>query len=403
MKRSYRSEPAAAKPEPAEFRLGLEEVCRARISELLQAILEAEVDEALDRLRYERRAGSAKTGYRDGHDRARTITSNRGPIDIRRPRVRGAAFSSTVLPRHKRRLRDVDASLTELWLDGLATRDFEGTLRAFLGVDAPLSAATITRVNRQLAGDFTAWKARRLEDLDLVFTWADGVYLGAGPDDERRVFLTVLGADRQGRKQLVALQEAMAESAASWEGLFADLQARGLRAPHLIVADGAEGLWSAVSKAWPETAQQRCWLHKGRNVEEKLPKEHHAAVHAAISEAMHAETAPLASAKLEKLAKSYERRYPKAAACIRDDRERLVAYYQFPTATWIHLRTTNAIESVFAPIRQRTDAMKRLRTAEFANAVTYALIEKLAKTWRRIRGYRDLIDLPRAVAKQRAA
>ena len=169
-------------------------------------MLDAEVDEALERLRYERRAETKKTGYRDGHDRPRTITSNRGPIDVRRPRVRGTPFSSAVLPNHKRRLRDVDASLTELWLDGLATRDFEGTLRAFLGADAPLSAATISRVNKQLAGEFAAWNIRRLDDLDLVFTWADGVYLGAGPDDERRVFLAVLGADRQGRKQLVALQ-----------------------------------------------------------------------------------------------------------------------------------------------------------------------------------------------------
>ena len=126
-------------------------------------------------------------------------------------------------------------------------------------------------------------------------------------------------------------------------------------------------------------------------------------MHTALSEAMRAETAPLARAKLDKLAKSYERQYPKAAACIRDDYERLLAYYPFPPATWIHLRTTNAIESVFAPIRQRTDAMKRLRTAEFANAVTYALIQKLSKTWRRLRGYRDLIDLPRDIAKRRAA
>ena len=361
MRRSYPRGRAAAKPDAAEFKASLEEVCRARISELLQAILEAEVDEALERLRYERRGGSKKPGYRDGHDRQRTITSNRGPIDVKRPRVRGTSFSSAVLPKHKRRLRDVDASLTELWLDGLATRDFEGTLRAFLGADAPLSAATITRVNKQLAEEFAAWSTRRLDDVDLVFSWADGVYLGAGPDDERRVFLAVMGADREGYKHLVALQEAGA-------------------------------------------AQQRCWLHRIRNVEEKLPKEHRGAVHAALGEAMHAETAQLARAKLDKLAKSYERRYPKAAACIRDDYERLVAYYRFPPATWVHLRTTNVIESIFAPIRHRTDAMKRLRTAEFANAVTYALIQNLSQTWRRLHGYRDLIDLaPNALATRRAA
>jgi transposase-like protein len=382
----------------------LEEVCRRKLSELFQAVLEAEVDAALERLRYERQSPETKAGYRDGHDRVRTIASNRGPIEVRRPRVRGASFQSEVLPKHRRRLQSVDRSVTDLWLDGLATRDFEGTLRAFLGAEAPLSAATITRTNRRLLADYTAWNERRLEDLDLVFTWADGVYLGAGPDDERRVFLAVMGADRLGIKHLVALRESISESEAGWRDLFADLAARGLRAPHLLVADGAAGLWTAAEKAWPGVSQQRCWLHKTRNVEEKLPEKHRPSVHAAMSEIMHAELESEARRKLEALAKSYDRRYPKAAACLRDDRDRLFAYYRFPHETWIHLRTTNVIESIFAPIRTRTDAMKRLRTAEFATAVTHALITKLAPTWRRLRGYRELLDLPREpVALTRAA
>lgn len=382
----------------------LEEVCRRKLSELFQAVLEAEVDAALERLRYERQSPETKAGYRDGHDRVRTIASNRGPIEVRRPRVRGASFQSEVLPKHRRRLQSVDRSVTDLWLDGLATRDFEGTLRAFLGAEAPLSAATITRTNRRLLADYTAWNERRLEDLDLVFTWADGVYLGAGPDDERRVFLAVMGADRLGIKHLVALRESISESEAGWRDLFADLAGRGLRAPHLLVADGAAGLWTAAEKAWPGVSQQRCWLHKTRNVEEKLPEKHRPSAHAAMSEIMHAELESEARRKLEALAKSYDRRYPKAAACLRDDRDRLFAYYRFPHETWVHLRTTNVIESIFAPIRTRTDAMKRLRTAEFATAVTYALITKLAPTWRRLRGYRELLDLPREpVALTRAA
>ena len=382
----------------------LEEMCRLKLGELFQAVLESEVDAALERLRYERQSSDTKAGYRDGHDRPRTITSNRGPIEIRRPRVRGTAFQSQALPKHRRRLESVDQSVTELWLDGLATRDFEGTLRVFLGADAPLSAATITRTNRRLLADFTTWNERRLADLDLVFTWADGVYLGAGPDDERRVFLVVLGADRLGRKHLVALRESISESEAGWRDLFEDLARRGLRAPHLLIADGAAGLWAAAEKAWPRVAQQRCWIHKMRNVEEKLPEKQRASVHNAMSEIMHAELESEARRKLETLAKSYDRKYPKAAACLRDDRDRLFAYYRFPHETWVHLRTTNVIESIFAPIRSRTDAMKRLRTAEFATAVTYALITKLTASWRRLRGYRELVDLPKeTVAQKRAA
>lgn len=404
MKRSYQTQPRVVTPNAEEMPLLLEEVCRRKLSELFQAVLEAEVDAALERLRYERQSPETKAGYRDGHDRVRTIASNRGPIEVRRPRVRGASFQSEVLPKHRRRLQSVDRSVTDLWLDGLATRDFEGTLRAFLGAEAPLSAATITRTNRRLLADYTAWNERRLEDLDLVFTWADGVYLGAGPDDERRVFLAVMGADRLGIKHLVALRESISESEAGWRDLFADLAGRGLRAPHLLVADGAAGLWTAAEKAWPGVSQQRCWLHKTRNVEEKLPEKHRPSAHAAMSEIMHAELESEARRKLEALAKSYDRRYPKAAACLRDDRDRLFAYYRFPHETWVHLRTTNVIESIFAPIRTRTDAMKRLRTAEFATAVTYALITKLAPTWRRLRGYRELLDLPREpVALTRAA
>ena len=297
MKRSYRTDPLVAKPNAADLQLHLEEICRSKLSELFQAVLEVEVDEGLERLRYERRTLASKDGHRDGHDRGRTITSNRGPIHVQRPRVRGASFSSVILPKHRRRLQNVDASVTDLWLDGLATRDFEGTLRAFLGADAPLSAATITRINKQLLADFTTWNARSLEKLDLIFTWADGVYLGAGPDDERRVFLVVVGADRTGHKHLLAIREAMSESEAHWTELFADLATRGLRAPQLLVADGACGLWAAADKAWAGVSQQRCWLHKMRNVEEKLPKKHQGTAHAAMTAIMHAEDRSRSSPK----------------------------------------------------------------------------------------------------------
>ena len=375
-----------------------------KVSELFQAALEAEVEDALERLRYERRTDSTKAGYRDGHDRSRSIASNRGPITIARPRVRGVPFVSQILPKHRRKLENVDRSLTDLWLEGLATRDFEGTLRAFLGADAPLSAATITRTNQLLCKEFDAWNARRLEDLELVFTWADGVNLGAGPDDERRVFLVVLGADRLGEKQLLAIREAMSESEAAWEELFVDLAHRGLRAPALLVADGAHGLWAAAQKAWPSVAEQRCWIHKMRNVEEKLPTKLQPEAHKALTQIMYAEREPEARRKLDLLAKSYERSYPKATKCLRDDVDRMFAYYRFPHACWTHLRSTNPIESIFSPIRNRADAMRRLRTGRFAAAVLLALVRKLSKGWRRLRGYRDLYELaPKPIALKRAA
>lgn len=403
MKPSYRTRLRFAKLDRAQFQQNLEDVLWQRASELLQAALDAEVDEALERLRYERCSDAANPGYRDGHDRLRTIASNRGPITIKRPRVRGTRFESAILPKHRRRLENLDQSMIDLWLDGLATRDFEGTLRAFVGADAPLSAATIVRTNQRLCKDLDAWNARPLDGLELVFVWADGVYLGAGPDDERRVFLTVIGADRMGRKHLVALREAMAESEAAWEELFADLAKRGLRPPALLVADGAYGLWAAANKAWPGVVQQRCWVHKMRNIEDKLPESQKKPAHEAMNEVMYCESEPEARRKWERLAKSYERSYPKATKCMRDDAERLFTYYQFPPATWLHLRTTNVIESIFSPVKRRTDAMKRLRTGRFATAVILALMGKLSRKWRRLHGYRDLYEITAAPASKRAA
>jgi putative transposase len=404
VKRSYRTQPRLAKPSAEELQIHLEDLCRLKVSELFQAALEAEVEDALERLRYERRTDATKAGYRDGHDRWRSIASNRGPITIARPRVRGVPFVSQILPKHRRKLENVDRSLTDLWLEGLATRDFEGTLRAFLGADAPLSAATITRTNQLLCKELDAWNERPLAGLELVFTWADGIYLGAGPDDDRRVFLVVLGADRLGEKQLLAIREAMSESEAAWEELFADLAQRGLRPPALLVADGAHGLWAAAQKAWPGVAEQRCWIHKMRNVEEKLPTKLQPEAHKALTQIMYAEREPEARRKLDLLAKSYERSYPKASKCLRDDVDRLFAYYRFPHACWIHLRSTNPIESIFSPIRNRADAMKRLRTGRFAAAVLLALVTKLSKGWRRLRGYRDLYELaPKPIALKRAA
>lgn len=322
--------------------------------------------------------GFATSGYRviRSRDIAMGTTGRaRSPRIVGRsrlagPRVRGVNFRSEALPKHRRRLQSVDQSVTELWLDGLATRDFEGTLRAFLGAEAPLSAATITRTNRRLLADFTTWNQRRLDDLDLVFTWADGVYLGAGPNDERRVFLVVLGADRLGRKHLVALRESISESEAGWCDLFADLAQRGLRAPHLLVADGAAGLWAAAEKAWPRVAQQRCWLHKMRNVEEKLPDKQRSSAHAAMAEIMHAELEQEARRKLETLAKSYERKYPKAAACLRDDRDRLFAYYRFPHETWT--KPNKLRRSIFRPTAYGGDENRFLSRSHREHHIRYA-------------------------------
>jgi putative transposase len=368
----------------------LEQVCRTKIAEVLQAYLEAEADELINRARYQRHAADEPALYRNGHDPERTITTSAGSIPIRRPRVRGAALESAVLPKYKRRLPSLDRTFHRLWIEGLSQRDFEPALRALLGADAPLSASTIARVNAQFQGEFDTWKTRRLDAEYYAYMWVDGVHLGAGPGDERRVILVIIGADLQGKKHLVALDEAMSESETSWREILHDLKARGLRAPQLAIADGANGFWAALSSEYPETAQQRCWVHKTRNVLDKVPEKRKGEVHRQLREIQESTTRNEAQSKIDSLADSLTRDYPKAAACVRDDVDRMLAYFAFPQASWKSLRTTNPIESVFANVRLRTNAAKRLRSGRSALYLVFRLIDRLSKTWRRIDGYHTI-------------
>jgi putative transposase len=300
---------------------------------------------------------------------------------------------------------NVDESLSEAWLRGLSQRDCEPTLRALLGTKTPLSASTVARVNARLHEEYLAWKRRRLDDLEVVYLWADGIHLGTGPEDERRVFLIVIGADRSGHKHLLALEEALSESEESWSELFADLVQRGMNAPALLIADGAHGLWAAASAIFADTRQQRCWNHKLKNVLDKLPKKHHDDALAALRDIMYDPQEQRARRSLESLAKSYDRTYPKAATCLRDDSDRMFAYYRFPQENHKNLRTTNPIESIFASVRLRTDAAKRLRTIKTATSMLFALIQRLAKRWRRVDGHHKLatIMLPQALAQRKVA
>lgn len=375
---------------PADRLAALEDLCRTKVAEVLQAYLNAEADELIQRRRYERVGEGASGLYRNGHDPERLITTPAGSIAIRRPRVRNMIYESAVLPKHKRRLPSLDRTFHKLWLEGLSQRDFEPALRALLGEAAPLSASTIARVNVQFRSEFDAWKSRRLDHEHYVYLWADGVHLGAGPADERRVILVVIGADAQGKKHLVALDEAMSESELSWREILHDLKQRGLRAPSLAIADGANGFWSALSAVYPDAKQQRCWLHKIRNVLDKVPEKLKAEVHRRLRDMCRSTTRAEAMSKLDALARSLSKDYPKAAACVRDDVDRMLAYFAFPPASWKSLRTTNPIESVFSSVRLRTNVAKRLRSGASALYLVFKLIERLSTTWRRINGYQTI-------------
>ena len=383
--------PIAPVPAPDDV---LEQVVRQGAQRLLQQALYAEVDEFLGRLRYERREGAR--GYRNGHLPARTIGTGMGAVEIRQPRVSdvpaGAEpFRSEIVGRYERRSQTQARLLARLYLEGLASGDFEPVFRALVGATAALSPTSILRLKQEWADEYRLWRSRPLTER-YVYLVADGLYLKAGLQGEKTAVLVVLGVRADGRKQLLAMDEGYRESTASWAEVLRGLRERGLaEAPLLAMGDGALGLWAALDQVFPSTRHQRCWNHRALNVLDKLPRRLHAAARTALHALYEAPTrAECTRRRAELCAQWRAQGQADAAACLERDWEDFVAFYDFPQEHWLHLRTTNAIESVFAGVRLRTDATKRMRVRENALYLVFKLVTRLSTNWRAINGPNQL-------------
>lgn len=374
----------------------LEPWARAKIQGELQRILEEEVTELLGRRSHERRAPvDACAGYRNGYGKPRRLALSCGTVEVRRPRVRGLEqrFESRVMPLFVRRSKEVGEVLPELYLHGLASGDFELALRGLLGEGAPLSSASITRLKAKWEVEQEAWCSRRLDDVELVYAWADGIYVKAGLEKEKAALLVVIGATTAGEKQVLALVPGYRESTESWSDLLRNLRDRGLRAPLLLVADGHLGIWSSVDEIWPETAQQRCWNHKLVNVLDKFPKRLRAQAKELLTPIPYAATREEAARLRERFATRFCGSYPDAVVALERDWDRMVTFYDFPKPHWKHLRTTNVIESPFACVRLRTKAGKRYKKVRSATALIWRLLMVAQKRFRRL----DAPDLLQAL------
>lgn len=379
------STPAGA-TEPSPLWATLETYARAQIQTFVQRLLEEEVAAVVGRARSARRAPDTPPVYRNGHGKPRRLALTSGTITITRPRVRNLdqRFESRVLPLFQRRTQEVGALLPELYLHGLATGDFELALRGVLGDGAPLSASSIQRLKAAWQHDYDAWRRRDLADLALVYVWADGLYVKAGLGDAKAALLVLLGALADGRKVVLAVESGQRESTESWAAVLRDLKARGLAAPKLTVADGHLGIWSALVQVWPESAEQRCWNHKLRNVVDAVPPKAQPDVTAAVQRIAAAESRAAAERERRRFRLAYQARYPKAVERLEHDWARLVAYYAFPQAHWRHLRTTNVVESPFAAVRLRTSAAKRFKKVENATAMIWRLLLVAERHFRKL-------------------
>lgn len=385
--RKMGTEPAASSVTPSATWDTLESFARTQVQSFIQQLLEDEVTDLLGRAKSVRRSAvDAPVGARNGLGQPRKLALMNGTITLRRPRVRDLEerFVSRLLPLFQRQTPEVRALLPALYLHGLSLGDFELALRGLLGDGAPLSASTVLRLKATWQAQYAAWQQRDLSALNLVYLWADGVYVKAGLEDHKAALLVLIGADATGQKHVLAVASGERESVASWSAVLRDLKARGLRAPKLTIADGHLGIWGAIATIYPTSAEQRCWNHKLRNVLDLIPRKRQAEVKAHLQDIASATTQHAATTLRDTFARTYERLFPKAVACLERDWERMVAYYAFPAEHWKHLRTTNVIESPFAAVRLRTSAAKRYKKVENATALIWKTLLVVEQHFRKL-------------------
>ncbi|KQV12089.1 transposase [Kitasatospora sp. Root187] len=375
---------------------------------MLAAALEAEVDAYIAELADERDARGRRLVVRNGHHQPRRVTTSAGSVKVRAPRVNDRRvdestgerrrFSSAILPPWCRKSPKIAEVLPLRYLHGLSSGDFVPAMEQFLDSSAGLSPATVTRLTAQWQDDHAAFQDRDLSKTDYVYIWLDGIHLRIRLDQAKAAALVVLGVRVDGTKELVAIADGYRESSEAWAGLLRDCSRRGMRAPVLAVGDGALGFWKALHEVFPSTREQKCWVHKTANVIDSMPKSAQPAAKKARQDAYNAEDREHAEQAIGVFTKLYQAKFPKAVAKVTNDQDELLAFYGYPAEHWIHLRTTNPVESTFATVRLRTKVTKGAGSRAAGLAMVFKLVESTQARWRAVNGA-HLVPLVRAGAR----
>ena len=390
--------------EGAELPAGLDGIVREGARRMLAAALEAEVDAYVEARAEALDEHGRRLVVRNGHARPRTITTAAGALRVSTPRVRDRRvdplsgerqrFRSALVPPWCRKSPRVVELLPLLYLHGLSSGDFIPALSEFLGSDQGLSASVITRLTKQWQEERAAFAQRDLSAVDYVYVWADGIHFNVRLEEERLCALVLVGVRSDGAKELIAIEDGYRESTESWADLLRDLRRRGMRAPALAIGDGALGFWAALREVFPGTSNQRCWVHKRANVVNALPKSAQSTARRMLAEIRDAEDREHAVQAIAAFAHAYAK-WPKVVAKVVDDAEALLAFFDFPAEHWVHLKTTNPIESTFATVRHRTRVTKGPGSRAAGLAMAFKLIEAAQQRWR-------AVNSPRLVALVRA-
>ena len=384
---SSSSGPEATVPDP------LTELLRRGARDLIAKAVEAELEALLEdcsSLRLEDgRAAVVRNGYLPG----RAVQTGIGDVEVRVPKVRdrsgsGIVFNSSLLPPYLKRAKNVEEFLPWLYLKGVSTGGYGEALHSLLGENAKgLSANTISRLKEKWTEEHQEWNRRDLSGKKYVYWWADGVYSRVRMDD-MLCLLVIIGTTEKGEKELVAVEDGYRESEASWHEVLSGLRSRGLKdGPKLAVGDGSLGFWNALRKEYPECVHQRCWVHKTANVLNKVPKSLQGKMKADLHEIWMAETKEEAGKAFDRATAKYGAKYPKAIDCLTKDREELLAFYSFPAVHWVHIRTSNPVESAFSTIRLRTAKTRNCGSRATTLAMVFKLAQSAEKRWRKLKGY----------------
>jgi transposase-like protein len=366
---------------------------------MLQTTMEGEGADYVAAHQELRDAGGRRVVVRNGYLPQRDLLTGMGPVRIRQPRVRdrrpGEKFTSRILPRFLRRVPSLDVLIPCLSLKGISTGDFAEALEAILGPQAKgLSATNIVRLKEGWQQEYAAWRQRSLSGRHYVDLWVDGIHFNVRLEDERSCILVMIGATQDGRKELLAVHDGYRESKLSWLEILRDLKRRGLqKLPALATGDGALGFWAAADEEFPGMRRQRCWVHKTANVLDKLPKSIQGKAKTNLHDMYLAETTEQALKAYDEFLRLYQAKFPAACECLEKDKEDLFSFYDFPAEHWIHLRTTNPIESTFSTVRLRTVRTKGCGSRTATLMMVYKLAEQAQKHWRRLTAHELILKV----------
>jgi transposase-like protein len=371
------------------------EVIREGARRMLQAAIETEVEVFLQEYSLLCNIEGRRHIVRNGYNPKRTIMTGAGNIPVSVPRVRDRRegispgerikYHSNLIPPYLRRTQDMDEFIPYLYLKGVSTGDFSDVLSMLLGTEISLSPATVVRLKEKWQEEYAAWNRRDLSGKRYVYWWVDGLYSNVRLEDDRTCILVIMGATETGGKELVSIDDGHRESEISWQNILLDLKKRGLTTgPALVTGDGSLGFWNAVSKEFPMTRHQRCWVHKTANILDKMPESIQAQAKRNIHEIYMADTRASAYAAFDRFVSLYEAKYPKAVECLLKSKEEGLAFYDFPAEHWKHIRTTNPIESTFATVRLRTYKTKGCGSRKETLTMVFKLVQSAEKRWQKI-------------------